>query len=280
MAARSHPPPPAGFDAPLVEAVLEHALAQPARPPVLGITGLQGSGKSTLARQLVQAGRRRGLAAVALSIDDFYLGRRERRALARRVHPLLAQRGPPGTHDPERAWATLDRLRALPSGESLRLPRFDKLADTRLPPSRWRLVRGPLDLIVFEGWFLGVPPQSVDELRVPVNALEREQDVDGRWRAWCNAALADYAPLWQRLDSLLWLRGPGFEKVRDWRWQQEQALQAARPRRQAMDRAQLDAFLQGFERIGRHAQHCLGDIADAVLALDGDRRPRDGLRKR
>lgn len=280
MAARSHPSPPAGFDAGLVEAVLDHALLLPARPPVLGITGLQGCGKSTLARQLVRAGHERGLAVIALSIDDFYLGRRERRALARRVHPLLARRGPPGTHDVDLACATLDRLHTLAPGELLHLPRFDKLADTRLPPSRWRTVHGPVDLVVFEGWFLGVPPQSADALREPVNSLERLHDGDGRWRAWCNAALAGYAPLWRRIDWLLWLKGSGFERVRDWRWQQERGLQAARPRRQAMDRAQLDEFVQVFERVSRHAQHSLGGIADAVLALDAERRPLNGLRKR
>lgn len=280
MATRSHPPPLAGFDASVVEAVLAQALCLTSRPPVLGVTGLQGGGKSTLARQLVEAGRARGLAAVALSIDDFYLGRRDRQALAREVHPLLALRGPPGTHDVALACAALDGLSSLASGESLRLPRFDKLADTRLPPSRWRKVNGPVDLVVFEGWFLGVPAQPADALREPVNALERDFDGDGRWRDWCNAALAAYAALWARIDWLLWLQGPDFAVAREWRWQQEQALQAARPRRQAMDLAQLDDFMQRFERVSRHAQRCLGGIADAVLTLDADRQPRNGLRKR
>lgn len=282
MAARPHPSAPAGFDAGLVEAVLDRALALPGPTPVLAITGLQGCGKSTLARQLARAGKARGVSVQVLSLDDFYLGRRERRALAREVHPLLATRGPPGTHDVALACATLERLRALRPGEEMRLPRFDKLADTRLPPSRWTWVRQAPDLIVFEGWFLKLPPQPEDELRAPVNALERERDPDGRWRAWCNAALAAYAPLWRRLDWLLWLRGPGFECVRDWRWQQEQALQAARPRRRAMDRAQLDEFVQVFERTSRHAQRCLAGIADEVIELDAARRPGPAtlLRKR
>ena len=66
---------------------------------LIGISGLQGSGKSTLAAQLVSAAERRGVAAITLSIDDFYLGRRARQHLARSVHPLLATRGVPGTHD-------------------------------------------------------------------------------------------------------------------------------------------------------------------------------------
>ena len=70
MAVRSHHLSLAGFDASLVEALLDSALLLPARPAVLGITGLQGCGKSTLALQLVRAGRQRGLTVAAVSIDD------------------------------------------------------------------------------------------------------------------------------------------------------------------------------------------------------------------
>jgi D-glycerate 3-kinase len=273
MPPSAHPPPPAGFAPDWVERVLAAALASPGRPPVFAITGWQGCGKSTLARQVAQAAARRGISACVLSIDDFYLGRRQRGVLARRVHPLLARRGPPGTHDVELACRILDQLRAWPSPAGVALPRFDKLADSRRPPSRWPRLRQRPQLIVFEGWFLKVPPQAPAQLRAPINALERERDADGSWRAWCNAALAGYAPLWQRLDRLLWLRGPDFAVVPDWRWQQEQALQAARPGRAAMDRAQVADFVQLFERVSRHAQTCLAAIADLTLTLDAQRRP-------
>lgn len=273
MARSAHPSPPAGFAPEWVERVLDAALDSPGRPPVYGITGWQGSGKSTLAAQLAGAARVRGLATVVLSIDDFYLGRRERGVLARRVHPLLASRGPPGTHDVALACRTLDALRRLTTGQVVAVPRFDKAGDRRLPPSRWSHVRRRPQLIVFEGWFLTVPPQAPGELRVAINALERDEDPDGRWRAWCNAALAGYAPLWQRLDRLLWLRGPDFQRVPEWRWQQEQALHAAHPGRPTLSRAQVERFVQLFERVSRQAERTLGGIADATLRLDPQRRP-------
>lgn len=274
MARPSHTPAAPGFDDALVQRLLARARALPAQVPVFGITGLQGSGKSTLARQLVSAARTAGVEALALSLDDFYLGRRERRELSRRVHPLLAQRGPPGTHDVALACRTLDSLRGMRPGAIVRVPRFDKLADTRLPPSRWTSVRGRPGLIVLEGWFLGVRPQPAQALVEPVNRMEREQDPDSSWRRWCNHALADYAALWQRLDWLCWLKAPGFEIVRDWRWQQECTLQRAQPKRQAMDRAQVENFVLAFERISRHAQDTLAGIADEVIELDARRRPR------
>lgn len=272
MARRSHSILGGGFDSALVQRLLEDALASPGDPPVYGITGVQGCGKSTLAAQLAAAGKARGLQVLALSIDDFYLGRRERQALGRRVHPLLATRGPPGTHDIALACSTLDRLRALRPGDLVPLPRFDKLGDRRLRPSHWPQARQRPDLIVFEGWFLKTPPESADALRRPINQLERDEDRDGRWRRYCNEALAAYQPLWARIDRLLWLRAPGFQVVPDWRWQQEAALQEAGGRA-GMSRAKLERFVLLFERVSHQAEHSLPWIADLTVALDAERRP-------
>ncbi|MGJ4802584.1 kinase [Luteimonas sp. SDU82] len=267
MVHHAHAAPPQGFDDALAMRVLDGALA--AGAVVYGISGLQGSGKSTLAAQVVAAATGRGLRAVALSLDDVYLDVPARRALARDVHPLLATRGPPGTHDLPLALATLDALRA---GRRTRLPRFDKLGDRRLPRSQWPLV-GPVDLVVFEGWCLCTPPEPAAGLVEPVNTLEREHDAGGAWRGYCNAALArDYPALWERVDRLLFLQPPGFEVVASWRWQQEQALQAGSPTRPAMTRSQVTRFVQHFERVSRQALRILPAQADAVIELDAARR--------
>ena len=166
-----------------------------------------------------------------------------------------------------------DVLDALAAGKPARLPRFDKIADRRLPPSRWPLARGA-DLVVFEGWFLKVPPQPQAALKLPANRLEREEDPDGTWRCWANDALSrDYPPLWDRMPWLLCLRGPGFDVVPHWRWQQERTLQAAHPGRRAMDQAQVLRFVQFFERVSRHALATWPAIADATVPLDARRRP-------
>ncbi|HRO27508.1 MAG TPA: kinase [Luteimonas sp.] len=278
MDSDAHPAPSPGFAAGFVAGVLDDALA--AGATVYGISGLQGTGKSTLAAQLVAAATARGLRAVAVSLDDFYLDLPARQRLARDVHPLLATRGPPGTHEVALACATLDSLR---EGRPTRLPAFDKLGDRRLPPSQWREA-GPVNpgsgpgqaLVVFEGWCLGVPAEADEALAAPVNALERDEDADGTWRRWCNAALArDYPALWQRIDRLLFLQPPGFDIVPEWRWQQEQALQARDPSRAGMTRAQLDRFVQHYERVSRQALRTLPAIADTVVTLDADRQPRE-----
>ena len=258
----------AGFDAGFVSATLEDTLR--AGPRVFGVSGLQGSGKSTLAAQLVEAARARGVRAVAISVDDFYLDAPRRRELARTMHPLLVTRGPPGTHDVALACATLDALR---ERRPMRLPAFDKLADRRLPAAQWREARD-IDLVVFEGWFLGTPAEPDEALAQPLNALERDEDGDGTWRRYCNTALRrDYPALWRRIDRLLFLQPPGFDVVPGWRWQQEQALQVRDPARAGMTRAGVDRFVQHYERVSRQALRTLPRIADVVVALDEGRRP-------
>jgi len=260
--------PSGGFDAALVTATLDDALRAGAR--VYGISGLQGSGKSTLAAQVAGEAMRRGLRCALLSIDDVYLGRAGRLRLARDVHPLLATRGPPGTHDVPLAVDVLDALR---EGRDVALPRFDKLADERVPREAWPHA-GPVDLVLFEGWFLGTPAEDAAALQEPLNALERDQDADGRWRRWCNAALGrDYPALWRRIDRLLLLEAPSFEVVPAWRWQAEQALLAARPGAVGMDRGDVERFVQHCERTGRQALRTLPGIADRIVALDARRRP-------
>jgi hypothetical protein len=140
----------------LVTKALDDALCSGRTTPILAISGLQGSGKSTLAAQVVELARGRGLRAAAQSIDDTYLTRAQRQRLADRVHPLLATRGPPGTHDLPLALDTLD---AASSGQPFHLPRFDKLADERVDEAQWERIDGRLDLLVFEGWFLGTPAE-------------------------------------------------------------------------------------------------------------------------
>lgn len=263
-------PPTKGFPDALVAQALDDALSCAAAIPVLAISGLQGSGKSTLAAQVVALAESRGLHAAMLSIDDVYLTRAQRQRLARQVHPLLLTRGPPGTHDLALAHATLD---AVAAGGPVALPRFDKLADERQPEKDWPRIDRPLDLLVFEGWFLGTPAQDEDDLDPPLNALERDADADGRWRRWCNHALAqDYPALWQRCDRLWFLQPPDFSVIPRWRWQQEQNLQAAQPDRSSMSRAQLERFVQYYERVSRQALRTLPALADTVIALDEQRR--------
>lgn len=237
-------------------------------PMVLGIAGPQGSGKSTLASRLAETIP----GTAVLSLDDLYLDKAARRRLAQEVHPLLATRGVPGTHDVALGLATIAALRR---GEAVRLPRFDKAVDDPMPEDRWPLAERDCPLILLEGWCLGAPPMPDAALADPVNALEAEEDRDGIWRGWVNRRLAqDYPPLWDQIDALLWLAPPSFETVLMWRQQQEAALRRSVPQGAAvMDDAAVGRFVAHYERITRWMIERMPSIATRTIPLDAERRP-------
>ncbi|PKP93364.1 MAG: kinase [Alphaproteobacteria bacterium HGW-Alphaproteobacteria-16] len=249
-------------------------LAAGPQPLILGLCGSQGSGKSTLANGLVQRLAGQGLRAATLSLDDLYLGRAARAELARSVHPLLATRGVPLTHDVALGCAVLDAVRA---GESVRLPRFDKASDEPVPQWAWEAVDGPLDLLVFEGWCVGAMPQSDMALAEPVNALERDDDADSAWRRAVNAALGGpYQALFARIDRMVLLAAPDFAVVQKWRGEQEAELRArliadGRDPALAMDATQIARFIQHYERITRAILHEMPARADLTLRLNSRR---------
>src|SRR5690606_6321641 len=149
---------------------------------IVGLCGPQGSGKSTLAHALANRLMTRGYEICACSLDDFYLTRPERLKLAERVHPLLATRGVPGTHDTTLLAQTLDALLSGSASENVAVPVFDKALDDRLPESEWRRHDGKVDIVLVEGWCVGARPQDQTALEEPINRLEREEDGDGVWR--------------------------------------------------------------------------------------------------
>lgn len=243
---------------------------------VVGLCGAQGSGKSVLAALICELVERvSGELALALSLDDFYLTKKERRALAETVHPLCATRGVPGSHDLELAASTLDGLLGKASGDSVALPRFDKLKDDRANADSWPRITPPARLVVLEGWCVGARAQPDSAWQGPVNALEREHDPHGKWWRWSNTALAQiYPALWSRLDALIFIEVDGFEQVLQMRTQQEQTLLTNCGSEHSPDQKALGEFIQHFERLTRQLLEDLPGKADLVIHCDAERNYR------
>lgn len=239
------------------------------RTAVIGLCGAQGSGKSTIARYAARLLERRGLRAVALSLDDFYLTRDARQRLAREVHPLLAVRGPPGTHDVGMLAAAIDQLR---SKGKVALPRFDKATDNRTPRGSWQTLASPVDVILLEGWCVGAVSQGRAALATPVNDLERDEDPEGVWRGYVNDQLdGPYQALFARLHDLILLEAPSFEVVVGWRAEQEARLRARGAG--GMDEAEIARFVSHYERLTRWILAEMPARTDWVITLDTMRNP-------
>ena len=257
------------------------SLAQRARTantaPLVGFSGCQGSGKSTLVALMAKVMREaHGVSTVVLSLDDFYLTKAARAALAESIHPLFATRGVPGTHDLALLDETIAALRQ-PSG-AVPVPAFDKALDDRTEMVHWRQVSAPVQLILLEGWCVGLSPQQESELGAPINPMEAEQDPSLVWRGEVNRQLAtEYADMFGKLDALLLLQAPSFDAVFEWRWQQEQRLseqfQQDHPDEPdpTMSRAEVADFILHYQRLTEHGLKTLPDRADFVWELATDR---------
>ena len=238
------------------------------RPTVIGINGAQGSGKSTLALFLVNwLQHELGLTAVSLSLDDLYLSKAVREDLAQKRHPLLRTRGVPGTHDVALGIGTLRALTDEVPNRVVTLPGFDKARDDRIKRSELRRTDAPVDVILFEGWCVGARPQLDSDLVTPVNSLEAKDDADGIWRSYVNEKLEhEYADLFERVDALVMLRIPSFDKAFEWRELQEQKLREKSMT--GMAPAELRRFVMYFERLTRHMLEDMPDYANTVIDID------------
>lgn len=191
-------------------------------PLIQGILGGQGTGKTTLAAILTLILDYLGYRTLSLSLDDLYKTYAERQILQQQ-DPRLIWRGPPGTHDVELGIAVLDRLRQQQT--PVEVPRFDKSAwgggGDRTSPE----IVEKVDIVLFEGWFVGVRPidrAAFDSAPPPIVT-----EADRLFAGDMNAKLQDYLPLWQRLDRLIVLNPVDFRLSQQWRRQAEQETIAA-----------------------------------------------------
>ncbi|MEE3330092.1 MAG: kinase [Myxococcota bacterium] len=232
-------------------------------PRRVGLSGGQGAGKSTLAALIESACSQVKLRCCVLSLDDFYLRREDRLTLAERVHPTLATRGPPGTHDIPALRTAMESL--FEPGE-VKTPIFDKGIDDR---SGSRVLRGPFDLVIVEGWCIGAAPSADSDLESPINALELQLDADGVGRRYVNEQLRrDYAPWTEELDYLAFLKVPSLDAVRAWRLDQERERSAD----QRMSAAEVTQFVEHYERISLAMLRDVPLHAQAVIELDSAHR--------
>lgn len=228
--------------APKVKLMSEHVLKQLARhraghasgtksPLFVAVQGPQGSGKTFLTTRLQEAlvSEPHSLKVVVLSIDDLYLPHEHLVAVAK-AYPenrLLQGRGQPGTHDVKLGTEILARLKRI-NEESERdtvvhIPKFDKSLHggegDRVPEGTD--VRGPIDVVVLEGWCVGFYPSSKEEIdhrfELPVQGLGDDFFISRGFRKEdvrdINQRLKDLASWWPYFDVFIQVRSCSLTEV-------------------------------------------------------------------
>ncbi len=167
--------------------------AELGRTIVQGILGGQGTGKSTLAAVLKLILYRLNYSTATISIDDLYKTYSDRQKL-RAEDSRLIWRGPPGTHDVELGLTVLEQCLQADRSEPILIPRFDKSAfngagDRTTPEA----VEKP-DIVIFEGWFIGVRPAPENSFDAPPSPILTAEDK--QFARDNNQRLKAYVPLW------------------------------------------------------------------------------------
>lgn len=212
---------------------------QLSRTLIQGILGGQGTGKTTLATITRTILAHLGFTSVAISIDDLYKTYEARQTLQQQ-DPRLIWRGPPGTHDVELGIEILDQFLQPNRVEPILVPRFDKSAfngaGDRTQPEETPCV----DIVVFEGWFVGTRPVEISVFDTPLHPINTPEDklfaLDN------NDRLKAYLPLWSKLDRLIVLCPVDYRLSQQWRKEAEQKMIATG--KTGMTEAEIEKFVE------------------------------------
>ena len=235
---------------------------------IIGLTGGQGSGKSTISNILkIILKEGYNLNTVNFSIDDFYKTFKERKKMSLKVSPLFKTRGVPGTHDTKLLFNCLKNLKKK-NFRKFSVPRFDKSIDDRFPKKQWQIFKKKPDIVIFEGWCVGVTPQKNKDLKIPINTLEKKNDTNRVWRYRVNDELKKkYKKIFNLIDFIIFLKVPSFKHVFKWRLLQEKKLQVNSAGKKVMNKDQIKKFVMFYERLTKHMFNSMVKV-NAVIKID------------
>ena len=240
---------------------------------VIGLSGGQGSGKSTISKILkiiLKEGYK--LNTVIFSIDDFYKTLKQRNIMSKKINSLFLTRGVPGTHDTKMLYECLKKLKKNKFNKVV-LPKFDKSLDDRCSKSQWVKVKKKPNIVIFEGWCVGIDHQKNKDLIIPINKLEKEKDKNRNWRIKVNKELKyNYQKIFNLIDKLIFLRVPNFKYVLKWRLLQEKKLRINFKGKKTMNDTQVRNFIMFYERITKHMIKILPKKTDTLINLDTQHR--------
>jgi len=229
------------------------------------ISGSQGVGKSTLVlilKSVIEDMYNKKI--MSISIDDYYLSKKKRLQLSKKIHPLLKTRGVPGTHD-------LDKLRKHINQFNkkkfpITIPIFDKLSDDI---TKKKNTISKADILLLEGWCCGCLPIDNKYLCKNINKLESDLDKNNIWRNFYNDKLQnDYKKIFKLFDLKIYMQPPSFKYVYKWRADQERKGLSKSVNKKYMNKKQLDRFIQHYEKITKWMVKSMPAEADMLIKVN------------
>ena len=186
---------------------------------IIGISALPGTGKTTLGKWLESISLKLKFKLSVISIDDFYLPSDEME-IAIKNNPWNVSRGFPGSHSID---LMKEKLLKWKTDGQLTVPVFDKSLRKGLGDrAHWR--KESPDLLIIEGWFLGVKPLSIDldnseKISPPLSVFESS------YRIKIQNNLDQYLDVWNMIDQIWHLKPLKFEYLNEWKSNQEKSMQ-------------------------------------------------------
>ena len=185
---------------------------------IIGISALPGTGKTTLGKWLEAISLKLNFKIAVISIDDFYLPSDEMK-FAIKNNPWNVSRGFPGSHSVNLMHEKLLNWKI--SGE-LNVPVFDKSLRNGLGDrSHWRSDNP--DLLIIEGWFLGIQPILDDANYQYINSEELSPH-EIFYRNKIQKNLETYLEIWSLIDYIWHLKPLRFEYMNIWKTNQEKEM--------------------------------------------------------
>ena len=189
------------------------------RRKIIGISALPGTGKSTLGVFVEKLSLKLNFKITVISIDDFYLPNYEME-LAVKNNPWNVSRGFPGSHS---TLLLKEKLSNWQRTGKLSFPVFDKSINNGLGDrSHWK--NESPDLVILEGWFLGLNPSSISQVN---KSLEIEPPLSSSeivYRLKIQNNLKDYIDIWNLVDFVWHLKAEKFSFLNLWKRQQEKEM--------------------------------------------------------
>ena len=233
------------------------------------IAGSQGAGKSTLAILFKLALEKIYKKKVMLlSIDDYYLSKKKRIKLSKKIHPLLITRGVPGTHDI--VALKNDIINFQQKKFPITTPTFNKLKDDF--SIKKKIIKNA-EILLLEGWCCGATSINKEYLFENINSLESKLDKNKKWRQFYNSQLKrDYKKVFSLFDQQIYIQPPSFNYIIKWRYAQEKNNALKSRKKDFMNKKDLQAFIQHYEKLTKWMMKTMPAKADILIKIDGNQK--------